>query len=195
MGDSDEEYDQRRRDKFRSERSDYSGRGPPGPVPDDRRRPDWQDRWGSSNCMQFFNLSKFPIFTHPSKKFTLYNFPGDRLCLPRVEVVGTIRQAGGIRDLGVVPDITSVQAMEAHEIAVTHLRDTVVAIAGATIVTAGGTTVRTDGAADMINPNQNDRVESESMSSTQTWMIELFFIWKEEEQGKQIGSIQTLRKE
>jgi len=88
---------------------------------------------------------------------------GDRLCLPRVEVVGTIRQAGGIRDLGVVPDITSVQAMEAHEIAVTHLRDTVVAIAGATIVTAGGTTVRTDGAADMINPNQNDRVEM-------TWM-------------------------
>lgn len=56
MGDSDreDEYD-RRREKFRSERSDYNSRGPQGPPPDDRRRPDWQDRYSSSTPVRVFH--------------------------------------------------------------------------------------------------------------------------------------------
>lgn len=42
MGDSDDEYDRRRRDKFRRERSDYDR----SRERDDRRRDDWNDRWG-----------------------------------------------------------------------------------------------------------------------------------------------------
>lgn len=41
MGDSDDEYDRRRRDKFRRERSDYDR----SRERDDRRRDDWSDRW------------------------------------------------------------------------------------------------------------------------------------------------------
>uniref|UniRef100_V9KRM9 Serrate RNA effector molecule-like protein n=1 Tax=Callorhinchus milii TaxID=7868 RepID=V9KRM9_CALMI len=40
MGDSDDEYDRRRRDKFRRERSDYDR----SRERDDRRRDDWNDR-------------------------------------------------------------------------------------------------------------------------------------------------------
>lgn len=40
MGDSDDEYDRRRRDKFRRERSDYDR----SRERDDRRRDDWSDR-------------------------------------------------------------------------------------------------------------------------------------------------------
>ena len=41
MGDSDDEYDRRRRDKFRRERSDYDR----SRERDDRRRDEWSDRW------------------------------------------------------------------------------------------------------------------------------------------------------
>lgn len=41
MGDSDDEYDRRRRDKFRRERSDYDR----SREREDRRRDDWNDRW------------------------------------------------------------------------------------------------------------------------------------------------------
>lgn len=40
MGDSDEEYDRRRRDKFRRERSDYQERG----REERGRRDDWSER-------------------------------------------------------------------------------------------------------------------------------------------------------
>ena len=40
MGDSDDEYDRRRRDKFRRERSDYDR----SREREDRRRDDWNDR-------------------------------------------------------------------------------------------------------------------------------------------------------
>lgn len=42
MGDSDDEYDRRRRDKFRRERSDYDR----SREREDRRRDDWNDRSG-----------------------------------------------------------------------------------------------------------------------------------------------------
>lgn len=41
MGDSDDEFDRRRRDKFRRERSDMER----SREREDRRRDDWQDRW------------------------------------------------------------------------------------------------------------------------------------------------------
>lgn len=42
MGDSDDEYDRKRRDKFRGERTEsYSREG----RRDDRRRDDWVDRY------------------------------------------------------------------------------------------------------------------------------------------------------
>ena len=40
MGDSDDEYDRRRRDKFRRERSDFDR----SREREDRRRDDWNDR-------------------------------------------------------------------------------------------------------------------------------------------------------
>lgn len=41
MGDSDDEYDRKRRDKFRGERTEYSREG----RRDDRRRDDWVERY------------------------------------------------------------------------------------------------------------------------------------------------------
>uniref|UniRef100_V9IM39 Arsenite-resistance protein 2 n=1 Tax=Apis cerana TaxID=7461 RepID=V9IM39_APICE len=49
MGDSDDEYDRKRRDKFRGERTEsYSREG----RRDDRRRDDWVDREWSSRPRQ-----------------------------------------------------------------------------------------------------------------------------------------------
>lgn len=45
MGDSDDEFDRRRRDKFRRERSDMER----SREREDRRRDDWQDRWAHLN--------------------------------------------------------------------------------------------------------------------------------------------------
>lgn len=47
MGDSDDEFERRRRDKFRGERSDYGvggGAGGRDRRDDNRRRDDWGDR-------------------------------------------------------------------------------------------------------------------------------------------------------
>jgi hypothetical protein len=44
MGDSDDEYDRKRRDKFLGERSDYRDVRRPPPGGDDRRRDEWVDR-------------------------------------------------------------------------------------------------------------------------------------------------------
>lgn len=56
MADSDDEYDRRRRDKFRRERSDYDR----SREREDRRRDDWNDRWGLKKHLteysQFFPL-------------------------------------------------------------------------------------------------------------------------------------------
>lgn len=47
MGDSDDEFDRRRRDKFRRERSDMER----SREREDRRRDDWQDRWAHLNTL------------------------------------------------------------------------------------------------------------------------------------------------
>lgn len=47
MGDSDDEYDRRRRDKFRGERSEYRGAGDSGRREErgNPRRDEWSDRY------------------------------------------------------------------------------------------------------------------------------------------------------
>lgn len=47
MGDSDDEYDRRRRDKFRGERSEYRGAGESGRREErgNPRREEWNDRY------------------------------------------------------------------------------------------------------------------------------------------------------
>lgn len=45
MGDSDDEFDRRRRDKFRRERSDMER----SREREERRRDEWQDRWAHLN--------------------------------------------------------------------------------------------------------------------------------------------------
>lgn len=47
MADSDDEFDRRRRDKFRRERSDMER----SREREERRRDDWQDRWASLNTL------------------------------------------------------------------------------------------------------------------------------------------------
>lgn len=69
MGDSDDEYDRRRRDKFRRERSDYDR----SREREDRRRDEWNERYGtemqkkknnpSSWAIQFNGVWYLPCFT------------------------------------------------------------------------------------------------------------------------------------
>lgn len=67
MGDSDDEYDRRRRDKFRRERSDYDR----SREREDRRRDEWNERYviemqkinPSSWAIQFNGVWYLPSFT------------------------------------------------------------------------------------------------------------------------------------
>lgn len=54
MADSDDEYDRRRRDKFRRERSDYDR----SRERDERRRDDWSDRWVMGTSLPPASLSQ-----------------------------------------------------------------------------------------------------------------------------------------
>lgn len=53
MADSDDEYDRKRRDKFRGERSEANYRGTERSV---RPRDDWQDRYGFSLAISYIEL-------------------------------------------------------------------------------------------------------------------------------------------
>ena len=67
MGDSDDEYDRRRRDKFRRERSDYDR----SRERDERRRgDDWNDRW---DTFSQFSTPVTLCCVLPSLRFS-YNF-------------------------------------------------------------------------------------------------------------------------
>lgn len=61
MGDSDDEYDRRRRDKFRRERSDYDR----SREREDRRRDEWNERCQSSLLPQHFISQQGLIIAWP----------------------------------------------------------------------------------------------------------------------------------
>lgn len=74
MGDSDDEYDRKRRDKFRGERGEASYRGTERPA---RPRDDWVERWVMfqlSYCLNYLEKNSHNLQVYVSSKTSVILF-------------------------------------------------------------------------------------------------------------------------
>lgn len=96
MGDSDDEYDRKRRDKFRGERGEASYRGTERPA---RPRDDWVERWVMfklnshlqtllysilSNVELYSSTLVSQIFKVPTRDFTVIGQKKREKLLPQI---------------------------------------------------------------------------------------------------------------